>query len=101
LEEPTKSRCTENGVHFTISVWDEQGTYLTGAEVRHFVRGVYYRFGVSGAATPTRLKFRLWRNLAYNLICAGLFLDRPGEPTPWPEQVPLWAPHKTTVTLPR
>jgi len=90
----------ERGRVYTISVWDEQGTYLTGAEVRHFVRGVYYRFGVSGTATPTHLKFRLWRNLAYNLILAGLFLDRPGEPTPWPEQISLWAPHRTTVTLP-
>ena len=90
----------ERGRVYTISVWDEQGTYLTGAEVRHFVRGVYYRFGVSGTPTPTHLTFRLWRNLAYNLILAGLFLDRPGEPTPWPEQISLWAPHRTTVTLP-
>lgn len=87
----------ERGRVYTISVFDEQDQYLTGAEVRHFVRGVYHRFAVSG---PRHLKFRLWRNLAYNLVFAAIFLDRPGEPEPWPEKVPLWAPHKTIVTFP-
>ena len=88
----------EPGRVYTISLFDEQGGYLTGAEARHFVRGVYYRFAASG---PRHLTFRLWRNLAYNLIFAAIFLDRPGDPAAWPERVPLWAPHKTTVTLPR
>ena len=33
-------------------------------------------------------------------IMPGDELHPPGEPTPWPEKVPLWAPHRTTVTLP-
>lgn len=88
----------EPGRVYTISVCDEQERYLTGAEVRYFVRGVYYKLAATG---PRDLKFRLWRNLAYNLIFAGIFLDRPGEPAPWTEQAPLWAPHKTMVTLPQ
>lgn len=82
---------------YTISVFDEAGRYQTGAEARNFVRGTYYRFAASG---PQKLRFRLWRNLAINLIFAGIFLDKPGTPSPWPERVTLWAPHSTTVALP-
>ncbi|MHB8995763.1 MAG: tetratricopeptide repeat protein [Armatimonadota bacterium] len=82
---------------YTVSVFDETGRYQTGAEVRSAIRGTYYRFSATG---PTLLKFRLWRNLAVNLIFAGIFLDKPGPSPAWPEQVKLWAPHQTTVTLP-
>lgn len=88
----------EPGRVYTISVSDEGGRYQTGTEVRHSVRGVYYRFAARG---PQRLRLRLWRNLAVNLILAGVFLDRPGAPAPWPAAVPLWAPHRTTVSLPQ
>ncbi|MFA6912492.1 MAG: hypothetical protein WCQ61_05175, partial [Proteiniphilum sp.] len=57
---------------YTVSVTDADRRLLCLAPVRDFGGGLYKRFAVQG---PTRLEFRIWRNMSINVILSGVFLD--------------------------
>lgn len=57
---------------YTVSVFEDNGDYQAGADVRDFVNGVYHQFAVSGPDTVTVC---ISRNLSMNVLLSGVFLD--------------------------
>ncbi|MDD3695869.1 MAG: hypothetical protein PHG44_07870 [Lentisphaeria bacterium] len=73
---------------YTVSVTDAGGRLLCLAPVRNFGGGLYKRFAVQG---PTRLEFRIWRNMSINVILSGVFLDEWRLPAPPPSLADAFA----------
>lgn len=69
----------EPGRAYTVSVFDGDGRYQTGADVRFFLNGVYQQFAVTGPAT---LRVLISRNLSMNVLLSGVFLDPLSAPAP-------------------
>ncbi|MCE5216043.1 hypothetical protein LLH03_03325 [bacterium] len=64
---------------YTVSVFDQNGSYQTGTDVRDFVNGVYKQFLAAG---PTTLRFLISRDLSMNVLISGVFLDPAERSTP-------------------